>query len=292
MLNRIVLAVVLTLLLVAGGTSGVRAQQPVSFGQQATNSSGWTFNVAPYLWMPSLNTSLNYNLPPAIGGTVSASQSVGFGDLVSHLNFGAMVAADAQYGRFSMLTDFMFMDLGGTPVQFKSVNFPGEAPIPISGTVQTSQGLNMNSMVWTLAGGYTVVQGAWGNFDAIAGFRYLGINTRINYSLGLALTGPGGNGETFGGIGSVSGYGHIWNAIGGFRGRIRVGDAGLFIPYYFDIGTGGSNLTWQISSGLGYHTKLTDVSLIYRYLSFEQGDSVVVQRLWIQGPMLMVNFSF
>jgi len=94
------------------------------------------------------------------------------------------------------------------------------------------------------------------------------------------------------GVGSVSGSGDVWNGIGGFQGRIRTGKSGLFIPYYFDIGAGGSNLTWQISSGLGYHAGLADVSLTYRYLSFEQGSNAVVQHLRIQGPMLMVNFMF
>ena len=118
------------------------------------------------------------------------------------------------------------------------------------------------------------------------------MNATIDYSLGLTLTGPRGNGATFGGIGSVSGSGDIWNGIGGFRGRIRLGDTGLFIPYYFDIGAGGSKLTWQIASGLGYHTELGRLSLTYRYLSFEQGNSAVLQHLSIKGPMLMANFTF
>ena len=33
--------------------------------------------------------------------------------------------------------------------------------------------MNMNATIWTLAGGYTLLQGDWGNFDVIAGFRYL-----------------------------------------------------------------------------------------------------------------------
>jgi hypothetical protein len=292
MSNRIVVAAVLTVLLAAEGTTGARAQQPISFGQQATGPPGWTFDVAPYLWMPSVHANLNFNLPPALGGTVSANTSIGFGDLVSHLNFGAMVAADAQYGRFSFLSDFMYMNLGGTAAQFRSVNFPNHPAIPISGAVQTSESLNLNATVWTLAGGYTLVQGGWGNLDAIAGFRYLRMPIRIDYSLGLTVTGPRGNGATFGGIGSVSGSADIWDGIGGFRGRLRVGNTGLFIPYYFDIGAGGSNLTWQISSGLGYHAGRADVSLTYRYLSFEQSSSSVVQHLWIQGPMLMVNLTF
>ena len=292
MLNLIVVTAVLTMLLVAGGTSGARAQQPMSLGLPPAGASGWTFDVAPYLWFASIHSSYSFDLPPALGGTVSANPSIGFGDLVSHLNFGVMGAADARYDRFSILTDFLYLNVGGTPAQFRSVNFPDHPAIPITAGVETSEGFNLNSSIWTLAGGYTVAQGDWGNFDAIAGFRLLDVNARVNYSLGFTIEGPRGNGATFGGIGSVSGSGDIWNGIGGFRGRLRVGTAGLFIPYYFDIGAGGSNLTWQISSGLGYHAGLADVSLTYRYLSFDQGSNVVVQRLWIQGPMLMVNFAF
>jgi hypothetical protein len=292
MRNQTVMAAVLTALLAAGGTSAAQAQQPMGLGQQAANPSGWTFNLAPYLWVANINTELSFNLPPALGGTVTANQSIGFGDLVSHLNFAAMGAADARYDRFSVLTDFLYMNLGGTPAHFRSVNFPNRPAIPIQAGVQSSQGLNLNNTIWTLAGGYTLAEGDWGNLDAIAGFRLLQVNARINYSLGLTIVGPRGNGATFGGIGGVSGSRDIWNGIGGFRGRIHVGNAGLFIPYYFDIGTGGSNLTWQISSGVGYHVGLADLSLTYRYLSFEQSSSSVVQHLSIKGPMLMANFTF
>ncbi len=52
------------------------------------------------------------------------------------------------------------------------------------------------------------------------------------------------------------------------------------------------NLTWQIASGLGYQTGWAAVSLTYRYLSFDQGSSAVVQRITLGGPMMMVNLSF
>ena len=85
---------------------------------------------------------------------------------------------------------------------------------------------------------------------------------------------------------------NLWNGIGGFRGRLRLGNSGLFIPYYFDAGAGASKLTWQIASGLGYHMGWGDVSLTYRYLTFEQNNSATLQRLSIYGPMIMVNFTF
>lgn len=292
MLNRIAMTAAFVGLTAGGVISTAQAQQPNAFPRQETSPSGWTFNLAPYLWMPSINADLNFTLPPALGGTVSATSSVGFGDLVSHLNFGAMVAADARYDRFSILTDFIYMNVSGTAAQFKSLNFFGNAPVSISGSAQASQSLSLKTQIWTQSGGYSLLQGDWGNLDAIAGFRYMGVNARINYSLGVTVVGPRGNGATFGGVGSVSGSGGIWNGIGGFRGSLRLGDSAFFVPYYFDIGAGGSNLTWQVASGLGYKTPWVDLALTYRYLSFQQGSSSVLQHLWIKGPMITANFEF
>ena len=248
--------------------------------------------LCPTCGCQSLNANVNYNLPPEIGGTVSANPSIGFGDLVSHLNIGFAGAADARYDRFSVLTDILWLNIGGVAGQLRSVRFPNQPAVPISGSVNSSESLKLNSEIWTLAGGYTVAQGDWGNIDAIAGFRLLALSTTTNYSLGITIMGPRGNAATFGGVGGVSGSADIWNGIAGFRGRIRLGGTQFFIPYYFDIGAGGSNLTWQIASGLGYHTPWADASLTYRYLSFEQSNSSADGRLWMQGPMLAINFTF
>jgi hypothetical protein len=292
MSRRVVITVILSWLLAAGTMSGARAQQPISSGSQAPNGAGWTFNLTPYLWMPSIHGNVNYDLPPNLGGTVSANPSVGFGDLISHLNFAVMGAADARYNQFSVLTDILYMNVGGVAGQFRSVNFPGHPAIPITTSVNTSESMKMNAVIWTLAGGYTVAEGPWGNFDAIVGFRYFGVDTRVNYSLSASIAGPRGNGATFGGVGGVSASADIWNGVAGFRGRVRIGDTPFFIPYYFDIGAGGSNLTWQIASGVGYKLSWADVSLTYRYLSFEQSGGSAEARFWFQGPMLALNLRF
>jgi hypothetical protein len=287
-LRRIAMAAVLTGLL----ASGAHAQQPTSLGQQATTPSGWTFNVAPYLWLPAIHANLSYNLPPALDGRLPSSVTFGPNEILSHLNFATMVAGDAQYGPYSLVTDFMYVNLSSTSSRIKSVDFTGRPSIPISRSSELSTGTGLNTSIWTLAGGYTLAQGDWGNFDVIAGFRFLAANTTTDFNLAISLTSPRGNGATFGGIGSISDHTEIWNGIGGFRGRIRLGDTRLFIPYYFDIGAGGSNLTWQIASGLGYQSGWAGVSLTYRYLSFEQGGRAIVKHLWLGGPMLMANFTF
>lgn len=283
--GRTILAATMACLLAYGAASRAQAQQP-------TNPSGWTFNIAPYMWLPTINAGLSYDLPPALGGRLPTDVSSSPGDYISKLHFAAAFAADARYGRFSILTDYMYMNGSVGKTTIKSLDFFGLPSQPISRDLVLASNTTLKATLWTLAGGYTVFDEPWGNFDVIAGFRFLGVNVSTNYNLALTVTGPRGNGATFGGPGGVAGTANIWNGIAGFRGRIRLADTGLFIPYYFDIGAGGSNLTWQIASGLGYQTGWAGVSLTYRYLSFEQGSSSLVRHLNMGGPMVMVNFTF
>jgi hypothetical protein len=83
MLSRTVMAAVLMGLLATSAISGAQAQQPSSSGQQAANPSGWTFNIAPYMWLPTLRTTLNNELPPALDGRVPTDLSVGPGEILA-----------------------------------------------------------------------------------------------------------------------------------------------------------------------------------------------------------------
>jgi hypothetical protein len=294
MCNRSAAVAALALLLVVGVWSGACAQQPVSAGQ-ASPTTGWQFNIAPYLWFPTVNMSVNYDLPSNLGGRLPTDISVGPGDVYGHLDLGGMFSADVRNGPFSVLTDFLGGRFSATTgdVRIKSVDFFGRPSIPISRSLETSTGTTLRLAIWTLAGGYTVLQGNWGNLDALVGFRFLSVNSRTDYSLALILEGPRGNGATFGGIGSVSATRDVWNGIVGIRGRVRIPESRFFIPYYFDIGGGGSQPTWQIASGLGYQpARWLAISATYRYLVFDQGGNTSVQRVALRGPMLMVNFTF
>lgn len=157
MLNRIVMTVLLAGLIAGGTSTGAKAQQPISSGPLTPSPSGWSFDVAPYVWMPTIGSALQFDLARPAGATVSAGSEVGFGDILSHLNFATMIAADARYDRFSVVTNSIYLNLGGTATQFKTVHFPSQLPISLLGALQTSEGLNMDAKVWTLAGGYTVV---------------------------------------------------------------------------------------------------------------------------------------
>lgn len=285
MLRRIYLATAFGGIVAVGTFHGALAQQTAS-------QPGWIFSIAPYMWLPTVNATLNYSLPPQLGGKVPTEISAGPGDYLPALHFVAPVAAEARYDRFSLVTDILYMSLGTSASHIKELDFVGLPSMPISRSLQTGISSNIETTIWTLAGGYTVARGDWGNVDLIGGFRLLDVNSTTNYSLALSIMGPRGNGATFGGVGSLSGSQGIWNGIAGVHGRIRLGDAGLFIPYYFDIGSGGSQLTWQAAGGLGYQTGSVGISATYRYLSFEQGGGALVHHLGLGGPMVALNFDF
>jgi hypothetical protein len=263
-----------------------------ALAQQTDGPTGWTFRVAPYLWLPTIDTTINYSLPPLLGGRAPTEVSAGPGNYIPNLHFATAFAAEARYDRFSLLTDFMYVSVGTSASRVKEVDFFGQPAVPLSRSSSISIGTNIKSVIWSLAGGYTVAEGDWGNVEVIAGFRYLGVDANTNYNLAVTVTGPQGGGGTFGGAGNLSGSKGIWNGIGGVHGRIRLADTGLFIPYYFDIGAGGSKLTWQVASGLGYQAGWAGVSLTYRYLSLQQSNSSLIDHIRLGGPMMAVSFDF
>jgi hypothetical protein len=143
-----------------------------------------------------------------------------------------------------------------------------------------------------MAGGYTAASGNWGHMDMVGGFRYFGAELRTDYALSADITGPGGHGVALARNGRLSGSQDIWNGIIGIRGRLRLGEGGFFLPYYLDLGTGDSSLTSLMFGGIGYQTGSVGVQLGYRYLSFDQKGSSLVQDLSMQGAYLALNYSF
>ncbi len=252
---------------------------------------GWSFEVAPYVWLPSVNADLRYNLPTSGAGTADVKTNAD--DYFANLNFATALAAMVRYDRFSMLTDIMYVSADAGSSRVDSVDLVQVGRNPISSTVNASGASTLKTTLWTLAGGYTVADGSWGHVDVLAGFRYLGIEASTNYNVALTLVGPRGNaGPSFGGAGRLSGRDNIWNGIIGVRGRVNIGQSGVFLPYYVDIGTGDSNFTWQTFAGIGYQSGWAGVQLGWRYMSYDQGGTGLVQDLSMSGAYLAVNFSF
>lgn len=274
--------VAVTLLLLWGPVTPVQAQTV------PRTESGWQFSLTPYAWVPSIDGTLRYQLP-AQAGAGSADVAKDSFSVLEALNFAAMIAAEARYQRYSVLTDFIYMDLGGSSSKLRNVDFASSGG---SVTTNLDRGTesSLSGSLWTLMGGYTVMQGAWGHADITAGFRLFSLSAETNLRLSGDVTAPSGS-ASLNRNARLSDSATLFDGIVGLRGRFMIGN-GFFAPYAFDVGTGSSSLTWQASAALGYQMNWGSVALGWRHLSYEQGNKNLVQDLSFSGAFLAVNFTF
>lgn len=276
--DRALLAIAIAL-----GASAAQAQTVPS-----TVDPGWRFSLTPYLWLPNVSGELRYGLP-GNGGASGAKVSLDSINVIDALNFGLTFGAEARYGRFSLATDVLYLDLGNQSSQVRNVDFGGSS-VQVSASLNAGTQSSLTSTVWTLAPGYTLLEGAWGNLDLQAGFRLLALSSRTNVQLSANVSGPLG-GQSFARVGRISDSSQLVDGIVGVRGRFVLG-SGFHLPYAFDIGGGSSSLTWQAQGGISYQTGWAGITAGYRYLSYTQGGNSFVQELNLGGPFVALNMTF
>lgn len=92
-------------------TSIVRAEE-------TKKQDEWRFTLVPYIWLPSVSGSFNFT-PPA--GTVSGTRAAGAAaasgdadissnDYLSNLQFAGMLSIEVAKGRWSILSDILYVD--------------------------------------------------------------------------------------------------------------------------------------------------------------------------------------
>jgi hypothetical protein len=251
----------------------------------AAESTGdqWTFALTPYLWLPNINGSLKYDLP-----SISAKPEVETGpnDYLENLDMAFMISGEARTGKWSVFTDYIYLDFGDENSRVKS--FGGTI---IDDTVAIDLGTksSLSGSLWTLVGGYAVVQDPGATLDVIGGFRYLGIEAKTDWNLSATIS---SSGETLAASGSISEDGDLWDGIIGVRGHVKLGGSNWVIPYYADIGAGDSDLTWQAMAGITYNWNWGGVSLVYRHLSYDMDSDKLLQDVEFSGPALGATFRF
>jgi hypothetical protein len=252
----------------------------------AANAQDWRFTLTPYVYLPNVDGTLKYGIPPGAGGAPEVG--VGPSNYLENLSLALMLAGEARKGPWSIISDFVYLDFDKEGGAVKSVNFGGSV---VSSTANVNTRSSLTGVEWTLAAAHTVAQSDRGTFDVLSGFRYFNVEARSDWQLSASVSGPGG-GQTFPASGSVSRRAEIWDWIVGTRGRVRVGDGPWFAPYYFDIGWGSSAPTWQVVFGIGYAFKWGDVLLTYRQLEYDQSDDKLLQDFRFSGPAIGATFRF
>jgi hypothetical protein len=244
------------------------------------------FVVAPYLWLPSINGTLKYGPPSGSSGRPGVE--IGPNDYLTDLEFAFMITGEMRKGRWSVYSDFIYVNVSAEASQIRSINFGGSTVnTSLSAGVETS----IQGEVFTLVGGYQFFRYPSFTLDGFAGLRYFGLQTETSWRLTATVAGPGA-GQTFPASGDVSKNADLFDGIVGIRGRFIEPNTPWSFPYYLDIGTGSSSLTWQAMAGISYSFKSLDVGLFYRHLSFDQSSDEFVQDFSFSGPALGAIFRF
>ena len=241
----------------------------------AQEADKWQSEITIYGWLPSIDGELKYNIPGS-----GDSASVDASDILDDLNFVFMGTYVGSYNKWSIEADIIYMDVSGSNSTTVNVG-PGSGPgVPVS----VSAGLGLKTWVVTGVVGYDVVQTDKARLAVIGGVRYLDLSADVDIAINgpLPPTPPPAY---------LTGSKDFWDGIVGVRGGIMLNEK-WYVPYYADIGTGQSNLTWQLFVGIGYMFNWGDIRLGYRYLEYDQDDDKPVQDLKLYGPALGIGFRF
>jgi hypothetical protein len=240
----------------------------------------WRFTLTPYLWLPNIDGTLKFSIPPGAGG--SPEVGVGANDYLENLDFALMLAGEARQGRWAIFTDIIYLDFSNEDGAVKSVTGPGgSVQVPVNANTQTG----LKGLVWELAVSYADARSSTATFEVLGGLRYAGLEASVDWQLAGSIS-------LFPQLGSFSQKVDLWDAIIGVRGRTRLGGSDWFVPYYLDAGTGSSQLTWQGMAGIGYAFKWGDVLLAYRHLYYDQKGDKLIQDMRFSGPALGATFRF
>ena len=111
---------------------------PLSAAAQ-TPGNQWTFSITPYLWLPNIDGTLKYSVPPGSGS--SPEVQVGPNDYLEALRFAMMIAGEVRKDRWAVFTDVIYLDFSSEKSSVKAVDFGGSR-VSSSANVSTSSSLN------------------------------------------------------------------------------------------------------------------------------------------------------
>src|SRR5262249_23756583 len=129
----------------------LNAQEQLAVGNGQTSSSssaqtttppsdndGWHFSLSPYLWLAGTHGTVG-----ALGHDASAHASVG--DLLSHLDIGAMGAAEARHKRLLLNGDMIWSRISDS------------SALPVAVLGATSADVRVGQFIWTSKFGYRAI---------------------------------------------------------------------------------------------------------------------------------------
>jgi hypothetical protein len=267
-------AVALALVLLALGINNARADSPDLW------DGNWHFSLTPYVWLPGISASTRYQVPGT--GTVENRTS---NDLFSYLSGAFMLEGTARKDQWGIYSDIDWVNFSNEEGRFTRI---GGARIGGNAALDTSW--DLKGGMFNVAGMYSAAHGQNGFIDILAGVRYLWLKGSVDWD----FTYTGNLGVNLARSGRLRGQTNLTDGIIGVRGIwTPFADKSWFFPYYVDIGSGGSDTTYQGKIGVGYAFHWGAIALMYRDVQYHQsGGDNFLRKATLSGPALSATFQF
>jgi len=226
----------------------------------------WEFTADLYMWYASMGGE------SATGGDIDIDAS----DLIDNLDMGFMTVLEARKGKWSILTDIIYLNV--------SADNQSKITVPsLSGvSIDVDAEVELEGWIVTPAVGYNFLQADTVRLDVLVGARYLWLSNDLELN-------------TYGPLQpryrKISDSGDVWDGIVGLKGEVILAK-NWSLPFYLDVGTGETDLTWQAVGSLAYKFEKIDVVVGYRYLEWNFDDNDIFDDLNINGPYAGIKIRF
>jgi hypothetical protein len=234
---------------------------------QAAPAEEWRFELTPYLFGASLTGTTGTS-------DVRAAVDMSFDDILDNLDSGFMAMFEARRGKWGFGLDGVYFRLKDE--RTRSWQGPGGIG-SATGTLEAT----MTQQVYQLFASYRVADG----LDVIGAARY----TQLDSDLTLVTT---TGGLLPGNTRSLSGSKEWWDGVIGVRATMPLAERWTFVSYA-DIGTGGSDITYQGILGVTWQASKTwSVKGGYRYFYQDYEDGGFVWDMAAHGLYLGLGIGF
>ena len=217
----------------------------------------WKYHGSIYLWASDIH----------LQDPEGDNDEISFNDIVENLDMVFMGGLGGRKDKLGFQIDALYLDVSD------------DDNTPLIPNVLNLTDVELTAAILTPMATYRVVDDGQFNLDLLGGVRYLYMDINVKFD---SISDVGDDGSTTDGI-------------IGFRGDVQL-NKNWHIPFYYDVGKGDSELTYQAFAGINYKYSSFDLAAGYRYLKFKFDDDEdfggVLNHLIIQGPQIGAKFWF
>ena len=236
---------------------------PPVLAQEAL-SDNWEFSTSLNLWGPTIKSETS------TGEEVEITLS----DIIKNLDMTLMGSVGVSKDKWLFYTDVLHLSLEDNS-NSTLVDAPPALKLSLTNT-------KMKSWIVSPKVGCDVLHSDQFSLYLLAGARYHWVENTLKVKAKTPLGTESSN---------VVSTDEGWDGIVGAQGKVFLKER-WYLPFYGDVGSGDSDLTWSLFGGVGYKFSKANLIVGYRHLRFNFDEDASLDHLYITGPIVGFEYVF